>query len=442
MHQESARRSPTFRLLAGFIFILTTVGIYSAYTVSQIRNLRRLQLGTIDRNRADSFLLLRIQGDLNSLALAMRDILDANEPYPLQAWEPQFARIRKDLADAVRHEAEYSPGNRTQQQTRYLEQSLRQFWDAAERIFVLAHQGQPQEARSQIQLSLQARQAALGNAVARLLVQNNISQKNAAEQTQQLYSGVEQNVYIFVSAMLFLIVLTAFYLLHDNRRLFAQLNETSDRRRELARQLISLQENLFRSISRELHDDFGQILTAVGVMLQRLGRRAGSSLIGELTEIQETVQTTLEKVRLLSHALHPVALDEAGIESALDAYLPRFERQTGIQTRYEKTGCAKELDRDKSIHLYRVMQEALNNVSRHSRSLSAVVRVHYSDQSVVLEVEDRGVGFQRNGKSGIGLISMRERAELVGGRIEFCCSEAGGALVRMTVPLDGTNVEA
>ena len=82
----------------------------------------------------------------------------------------------------------------------------------------------------------------------------------------------------------------------------------SERRSELAQQLISMQENTFRSISRELHDDFGQILTAIGAMLQA-GR---SRRAGDLLEVREIVQTTLEKVRSLSHALHPVVLDEIG----------------------------------------------------------------------------------------------------------------------------------
>ena len=97
-------------------------------------------------------------------------------------------------------------------------------------------------------------------------------------------------------------------------------------------------------------------------MLQRADRKAG-----DLLEVREIVQTTLDKVRSLSHALHPVVLDEAGLESALDVYLPAFEKQTGIEVRYEKTGEGRELDRELSIHLYRVMQEALNNVAQALR---------------------------------------------------------------------------
>src|SRR5262249_41563936 len=148
----------------------------------------------------------------------------------------------------------------------------------------------------------------------------------------------------------------------------------SARRSELARQLISMQESTFRSISRDLHDDFGQILTAIGTMLQRAGRRLGRETDGlreDLREVQEVVQTTLEKVRRLSHALPPVILDELDFESALAQYLPGFQKQTGIDVRYEKSGASRELDREAGIHVYRVMQEALNNVAKHAHSSHA-----------------------------------------------------------------------
>ncbi len=425
--------SPTIRLLAGLAVTLSAVAVYSGYTVYQLHSLRELQAQTIDRNRTDSLLLLRIQNNLNSLALAMRDMLDSNEPYPLTAWQPQFRRIKVDLEDALRREEKFSPLDRTASQGRYLNESFTQFWAALDRVFQLDEA----EARTQVQLSLQARQQALSTAVARLLVQNNESEQEAAVRTRGLYSGVERNVYIFVAAMLILIVLTSLYLVQYNRRMFDRVASLSERRSELAQQLISLQENTFRSISRELHDEFGQILTAIGAMLQRTDKRAvREPFLADLREVREIVQSTLEKVRSLSHALHPVVLDEAGLESALDVYLPAFQRQTGINVQYRKTGTSRELDRGVSIQLYRVMQEALNNVARHSGSQRAAVNLNFEATAVVLEVADSGVGLSKaKYKAGMGLISMRERAELVNGKIEFLNAPDGGVIVRVTVPM-------
>jgi signal transduction histidine kinase len=424
-----SRRSPTTRLLAGLAITLTAVAVYSGYTITQLHSLQELQARTIDRNRTDSLLLLRIQNNLNSVALAMRDMLDGSEPYPLTAWRGQFQRIRTDLEDALTQEARTSPLDRDPDQRRYLSDSVAQFWDASDRLFALAASGQEKEARALVNLSLEARQEALSTAVARLLVQNNETEQAAAAHTQGIYARAERNVYVFLAAMLVLISLTSLYLVQFNRRMFLQVAAISERRSELAQQLISMQENTFRSIARELHDDFGQILTAIGVMLQRTGRRDP-----DLREVQEIVQSTLEKVRSLSHALHPAALEELGFESALAQYLPDFERQTGIAIQYEKVGDSREVDRGVAIQLYRVMQEALNNAARHSKSTRASVRLRFLPDAVVLEVEDEGVGFGRRESAGMGLVSMRERAEIVNGRVEFLDRDGGGALVRLTVP--------
>ncbi len=441
----SQKRSPTFRLLAGLAITLTAVAIYTVYTSMQLHNLRTLQAETIDRNRTDSLLLLRIQNNLNLLALAMRDMLDANEPYPLSAYQAQFKRIRVDLEDAMARKEKSTPGARTTGQERFLASSMDQFWDALERIFALARDGHEDEARAQIRLSLQARQAALSTAVTRLLIQNNDSEQEAAARTRDIYAGVERNVYLFAAAMLMLIVPTSLYLVHFNRRMFEQVAAMSERRSELARQLISMQENTFRSISRELHDEFGQILTAIGAMLHRADRRAtaeSATVRADLQEVREIVQATLEKVRSLSQALHPVILDEVGFESALDFFLPGFEKQTGIQIRYEKAGERLPIDRSVAIHLYRVVQEALNNVAKHSKSAQAEVRMTFGNASITIEVKDTGVGFRKQKGQGMGLVSMRERAELVKGQIEFLDCDGGGALVRLTVPLSPEELHA
>src|SRR5208337_1952203 len=156
---------------------------------------------------------------------------------------------------------------------------------------------------------------------------------------------------------------------------------------------ISTQESTLRHISRELHDEFGQILTAVGMMLTRAGNQAPekSELRAELREVCEITQNTLDKVRSLSQALHPV------------------------------------------------MQEALNNLTRHSGASEAWVRLRFLPHTLEIEVEDHGKGFEAQAATqGIGLVAMRERAELLGGTVQFLRPAQGqdgrGTLVRLRVP--------
>jgi signal transduction histidine kinase len=442
---RAAKRSPTAGLFLGLVITLAAVVAYSAYISRQISSLRELQNNLVDRNRRDSLQLLRIQNDLNLLGLAMRDMMANDEPYPLTAWSAQFQRIRSDLDDALRVEAQVAVADRTPEQRQYLGDSVSQFWDAADRTFALAKDGKQSEARSQIQLSLQARQAALSTAVARLLVQNNASEEQAAMRIGQIYDRVQRQVYLFLTATLIAILFTSLYLIRSNRRLFAQLALLSEQRSELAQTLISTQESTLRYISRELHDEFGQILTAMGSMLGRAGRHApeGSELRADLEEVREIAQTTLDKVRSLSQALHPVMLDEAGLESTLDWYLPVVARQSGIEISYEKSGTPFVVDGNAAIHVYRVVQEALNNVTRHSGSKQAWVRLRFLAKWLEVEVEDHGKGFVPQAASqGIGLVAMRERAQLLGGKVEFSPPAEGGTVVRLRVPRDKPEAHA
>ena len=435
------KRSPTVALLLGLVITLAAVVAYTAYITNQLRGLRELQRDVIDHNRRDSLQLLRIQNDLNSLGLGLRDMLDTSQPYPLKAWSAQFRRIQGDLNDALRREEELSVAQRTPEQRQYLEDSLAQFWVASDRIFALATEGNEKQARAEIRDSLQPRVAALSTAVARLLVANNENEKQAGERIQQIYDGVQRQVYLFLVATLIAIMLTSVYLIRLNRRLFAQISRLSEQRHELAQKLIATQESTLLYISRELHDEFGQILTAVGSMLRRAGKQApeGSPLRADLQEVSEITQSALDKVRSLSQALHPVTLEEAGLDSTIDWYLPMVERQNGIVIHYEKGGTSFPVESSAGIHIYRVLQEALNNVTRHAGTKEAWVRLQFKPDGLGLEVEDHGSGFRPNGRKGIGLVAMRERAELVGGSVQFVQLAGGGTLVRLWVPRNGAD---
>jgi signal transduction histidine kinase len=310
-------------------------------------------------------------------------------------------------------------------------------------MFALARDGNEQEARAQIRLSLQARQAALGTAVARLLVENNESEEQTAQRIQAIYDRVQRQVYLFLTATLVAIVLTSLYLIRSNRRLFAELGALSAQRRELAQRLIAARESTLHHIARELHDEFGQILTAMGAMLGRAGKHApeDSTLRAELREINELAQSTLESVRSLSQALHPSVLDEMGLDSALEWYLPIVGKQMGVAIAYERSGEGTPVNGTAGIHVYRVAQEALNNVARHSGADRAWVRLRRDERGLELEVEDHGKGFSMSAGRGLGIVAMRERADLLGGTIEFLQPPGGGTLVRLRVPAENLKSE-
>ncbi len=430
-------RSPTVALLVGLALSLVVVVAYSWYITRQISGLRQLQTELTDRNRRESLQLLRIQNDLNQLGLSMRDMLDGDEPYPLVAWAAPFDRIRTDLADALKQQEAVGVARRTPEQAQLLSEQVEQFWRASDRMFALAREGREDLAREQIRVTLQARQQSLNTAVSRLLVRNNEAEADVARQVQQIYDQVQARVYWFLAVALLAITVTSLYFIRSNRRLFAELALVSEERRSVAQTLIATREATLREIARELHDEFGQVLTAMGTMLGRASRRVpeDSPLRSDLREIGEVAQSALNNVRGLSQSLHPSILEELGLESTIQWYLTTYERQSGVEVTYERIGDPVRVDEQAAIHVYRVLQEALANVARHSGSERASVRLRSRDRSLELEIEDHGRGISRGeSRRGLGLVAMRERAALVGGTLHVGEAPGGGTLVRLTVP--------
>ena len=423
-------RSPTPGLLVGLAVTLLAVMLYAAFTIQQIHRVQMLQTELVDRNRRDSLQLLRIQDDLHSLGLVIRDLLDESEPYPMTAWAPQFSRIREDLTDAL-HLAIHTPIS-APMQAQYLESSVKQFWAAVDLAFAEAQAGRAGVAKLQFRDSIEARRASLANMVARLLVRNNEREQEAGTQITAIYAQVERNVYLFLAAMLAILLASGLWLIDANRRLFARLTDLSGQRSELARRLIGTQEDTLRHVSRELHDEFGQILTAIGVMLQRLAKRGVTPDDG-LVEVQQITQNALNSVRTLSQTLQPVLLQEQGLLPTIAWYLPTVQRQTGLKIHYEPPPDFT-VDAAHGIHIFRILQEALNNVVRHAGVEEASVRLSATADTLTLEVEDHGGGMAISKGPSMGLTGMRERAQIIKGKIEFKAGLQGGTVVRLQVP--------
>ena len=429
--------SPTVRLVAGLVVTLGALATFSYHALQQVDRLRDLQTRLVDRNRRDSLLLLRIQNNLHQISLSLRDMTSGDEPYPMAAWKNQFDRIRGDLDDAVRQEAQLAADIRPPAERRYFGDLLSQLWISFDKMFEHAQAGRDREARLLVRNSLQAQVSSLTTTAARLLVQNNELEERAALRVAAIYRQVEVNTYAFITAVGVMISLTSLYLIYSNRKTLRHLEHVSRQRSDLARKLITVQEEVLWSISRELHDEFGQILTAVGAMLTRAERHNTTPKFQDsLQEMRQAVQEALDKTRSLSQALHPPILDTGGLEQAIEWFVQLFERQTGLPVELQKGGACSRVPDQVAIHVYRILQEALNNVARHSRSPRAWVRVQFSECGLHLEVEDRGIGVPSDGSTGgIGMIGMLERAELLQGRLEIGRPELGGTVVRLEIPL-------
>jgi PAS domain S-box-containing protein len=223
----------------------------------------------------------------------------------------------------------------------------------------------------------------------------------------------------------------------DNRR--RQELETS--LRQLSARLLKAQEEERRRIARELHDSTAQKLTGLKLHLQSLARRSGPGLASDLAECQQLLADCMHELRSLTNLLHPPVLDEIGLVGALRWYASRLEQESGIRIRLSIRLRSARLPADLETALFRIIQECLTNLRRHSGSRSGEIRLRESADGVHLEVEDRGHGMSRSpGKRpaaeslGIGILGMQERAREAGGNLEVK-SGLRGTTVRAYLPI-------
>ncbi|HKS27162.1 MAG TPA: CheR family methyltransferase [Pyrinomonadaceae bacterium] len=226
--------------------------------------------------------------------------------------------------------------------------------------------------------------------------------------------------------------------------------EISSRRRieqermELLRRIVSTQEDERRRIARELHDQLGQLLTALRLRLEGLSEEAGkrSKFKGRIAELVDIARRLDTDVDFLAWELRPTALDDLGLIVALSNYAKEWTNHFGVRVNFHSTGLGDaRLEPLIETNLYRIAQEALNNVSKHAGATSVDLLLERRDSHVVLIIEDNGRGFDPGGVEavregrGMGLIGMRERAALVGGTVEIESAPDEGTTIFVRVPM-------
>jgi two-component system, NarL family, sensor kinase len=223
---------------------------------------------------------------------------------------------------------------------------------------------------------------------------------------------------------------------------------TEEELRRLSGHLLHFQDEERRRIARELHDATGQDLVALSTFLGQLHDSLPSSrrkLRKLVSECQTLADRSIREVRTLSYSLHPPMLDEAGLGDAIRHFVEGFVKRSGIQVDLELSPQIGRLERNVELALFRVVQESLTNIQRHSGSLRAAVQIDLDLGALTLKISDRGHGAAcsvpgRTGepmfKFGVGIPSMQERVKLIGGHLDID-SGPGGTTVRVTIPFEG-----
>jgi len=227
------------------------------------------------------------------------------------------------------------------------------------------------------------------------------------------------------------------------RRLFNEAQAMQENLRNLSHRILHVQEEERRRISRELHDEIGQSLTAVSVTLATLrnnGATTVESLSRKIASIQQLLEQAMGAIHRFARELRPAMLDELGLLPALRSHVKNFSEHTGLLTRLRADPIAEHLDGEQKTALFRIVQESLTNVVKHARADRVDISIRKTDEGVCMEIADDGKSFRNGPKNSagrrqhLGLLGMQERVRLINGRFAIEPKPGRGTTVRVTIP--------
>jgi two-component system sensor histidine kinase UhpB len=214
------------------------------------------------------------------------------------------------------------------------------------------------------------------------------------------------------------------------------LEGIEEQRRASGKLVMRAQEGERRRLARDLHDEVNQALTAILLRLEALAQDVPPHNADDVAEIKRLVNQAMEELLNLARQLRPSALDDHGLEAAIDTQLKRFAARTGVEAQFRTDGDPDELGEDAQTAVYRTAQEALNNIGRHAGATAVELELSVNGHGAELRVRDDGAGFDPSAApgGGLGLKGMAERARLVGGELDVRSTPGGGTTVTLRIP--------
>ena len=435
-------------LVAGFA-VLLVLWAFAGYEL--IRSLgdveRRVTAEHAAFSRAaDTVSLVRrnvLEGSIN-----VRDALIDADTKARESYREELRVLREAVEQRV---AQYVPQVQSapeRDQWEKLQAKLGEYWESLEFVFADDLPTNTAGAATMLRRNVRPIRKDVLTVLDNLKALQQASQQQHDADVALLYAEARRRFVWIVTGALMLGLAAAWFATRHvaglERELLRQrLAETHSRRdlERLSARLVDAQEEERRNLARELHDEVGQALTAikmsVGIALRSPGTHPRA--LTALEEARGVAETTLQGVRDLSQLLHPSMLDDFGLPETLATYLRNFSKRTGIRAQFTHDGPDGRLSPDVEVCLYRIVQEALTNVARHSGALSCAVSLRRVEDQVELVVEDSGRGIVLSSgasdiRRGVGVMGMRERAHALAGRFTLENRPEGGTRVVVTVP--------
>ncbi|HVW84304.1 MAG TPA: ATP-binding protein [Bryobacteraceae bacterium] len=430
-------------LLAGFGGLLLLMALAALDALRILQSIERrsnvIREDFLERNR----LLNQIRSDLYLSGTWVRDYVLEPDPANADAQKANLKRIRTDLEQAIDRYAKL-PGN--DGSLEILQRELQGYWKVIDPVMHSGDEARKAAGYAFLRDEVYPRRTAMV-ALADEIGAFNEHQWNARIlQVTALFSGFKARVGITMLITLGLGGLLAAFstsrILNYQREVAGNLREIEQARselKELSTRLLEVQENERRALSRELHDEVGQSLSAllvtIGNLKAELPEEYRASQSGRLAELRALAESSLRSVRNMTLLLRPSMLDDLGLIPALQWQGREVSRRTPMNVSIDAAGVPEDLPDEYRTSIYRLVQEAIHNSEKHAHASSVRVTMRAHSNSLVLSVQDDGRGFDIEREKGMGLLGMHERVENLGGTFNVESEIGRGTLIMVRLPL-------
>jgi signal transduction histidine kinase len=388
-----------------------------------------------------------IATDMYSAGVLVRDYLLDPDPGKLAAHRSELIEKRNSIQtqlDVLSARISSDQKSRLDQ----LQIEAQAYWDSLDPIF----EWTPREKAEQSWVFLARKVLPHRDAVVDLARELIVINNNTLEEERQRLNASQQSLRAFLLGMIIIAILLGMLVAGLTINRVSALEKAADKQRQkiedtqndlrrLSQRLVQLQEGERRALSRELHDQIGQTMTALGILFGGIEDLRSSNdeekFRRRLDDMKRLNADAMRNIRDLAMGLRPSMLDDIGLEAALQWQGREFSRHTGVPCEVKVEGLFDALSDAHRTCIYRVVQEALTNCARHAKATSVVVSVSSEEGNVSVTVDDNGIGFDcsNNGQGGLGLLGMRERVQALDGTLNISSRLHGGTTVSVHIPV-------
>ena len=443
-------------LIAGFAVVF---GLWLLSGYELVRRLAALEQRTAAEHEAalsGARLLTTIRTNVLLGSIFLRDAIIDNRSIDADYYRQELNRIRGEVEQLLPDYSLDVTSPEERQHWAQLQKELEDFWKSRELAFSPDGPLDTTEAAAVLRRRVVPSRTAILQILDRLSELQVLSQRRHEAEASALYAELRNRLLVIGAVAIVVGLIVAVLATNHVGRLERQIErqragEERSRRdlERLSARLVTVQEEERRSLSRELHDEVGQALTAIkmDVTVARRGidslqtAESVARIVSWLDDARSIAENTLQSVRDLSQLLHPSMLDDFGLPEALRSYLRSFSKRTGISAQFIQHGKEQRLPQAMEVCVYRIVQEALTNVLRHSGARNVIVTLSQMANGLDMTIDDDGHGidheisrFGTSSTRGLGVIGMRERVQALGGTFALESRREGGTRVAVHLP--------